>query len=45
MRYKTRIKGIQRRFQALFKPRELNGFLGLSRIGAQFLRQNRQMLD
>ena len=35
---------LQRRFWALFKPRGLNGVI-LSRIGAEFLRQNREWLD
>ena len=34
---------LQRRFWSLFKPNELNGVF-LSRIGAEFLRQNRELL-
>lgn len=36
---------LQRQFWALFKPSELNGGVLLSRIGAEFLRQNRELLD
>lgn len=35
---------LQRRFWALFKPSELNQVF-LSRIGAEFLCQNRELLD
>ena len=35
---------LQRRFWSLFKPSELNQVF-LSRIGAEFLRQNRELLD
>jgi len=35
---------LQQRFWSFFKPGELNGVY-LSRIGAEFLRQNRQMLE
>lgn len=35
---------LQRRFWSLFKPSELNGVL-LSRIGAEFLRQNKMLLE
>jgi len=34
----------QRRFWSLFKPSELHGTI-VSRIGAEFLRQNRELLD
>ena len=37
-------EGLQRRFWSLFKPGELHGVF-LSRIGAEFLRQNRELLD
>lgn len=35
---------LQRRFWSLFKPSELNGVF-LSRIGTEFLRHNRELLD
>ena len=35
---------LQQRFWSLFKPSELNRVF-LSRIGAEFLRQNRELLD
>ena len=35
---------LQQRFWSLFKPSELNQVF-LSRIGAEFLRQNRELLD
>lgn len=35
---------LQRRFWSLFKPSELNRVFR-SRIGAEFLRQNRELLD
>lgn len=37
-------KELQQRFWGLFKPNDLNRIF-LSRIGAQFLRQNRQLLE
>lgn len=37
-------EGLQKRFWALFNPSELNKVF-LSRIGAQFLRQNRELLE
>jgi len=35
---------LQRRFWSLFRPSELHGVF-LSRIGAQFLRNNQELLD
>ena len=35
---------LQQRFWSLYRPSELNGVF-LSRIGAEFLRQNRELLD
>jgi putative glycosyltransferase (TIGR04372 family) len=35
---------LQRRFRSLFKPSELHGTI-VSRIGAEFLRQNQELLD